>query len=120
MELLGIEMSLEEFDFLLCEQSKGKELVVENGKVISKLPLPIAGLMSDGEFSFVLDKCAELDSAARSIGCTLEDPFMTMAFMSLPVIPELKVTDKGLFDTNKFNFTDMFNLDVEENLLKNV
>ena len=101
-------------------KSQGGKVVVNNGEVVSKLPLPIAGLMSDKEFEFVLEKCAELDSAAHSIGCTLDDPFMTMAFMSLPVIPELKVTDKGLFDTNKFDFTDMFDLGVEENLLENV
>ena len=101
-------------------KSQGGKVVVNNGEVISKLPLPIAGLMSDKEFGFVLEKCAELDNAAQSIGCTLADPFMTMAFMSLPVIPELKVTDKGLFDTNRFNFTDMFDLDVEENLIEHV
>ena len=67
--------------------------------------------MSDKDFSFVLEKCAELNNASHSIGCTLEDPFMTMAFMSLPVIPELKVTDKGIFDTNKFDF---FNLSTKE------
>ena len=89
-------------------KSQGGKVVVNNGEVISKLPLPIAGLMSDKEFNYVLEKCAELNDAAHSIGCTLEDPFMTMAFMSLPVIPELKVTDKGLFDTNTFNFTDIF------------
>ena len=89
-------------------KSQGGKVVVNNGKVISKLPLPIAGLMSDNDFGYVLDKCSELNNAAHSIGCTLEDPFMTMAFMSLPVIPELKVTDKGLFDTNKFNFVDIF------------
>ena len=89
-------------------KSQGGKIVVNNGEVISKLPLPIAGLMSDKDFSFVLEKCSELNRAAKSIGCTLEDAFMTMAFMSLPVIPELKITDKGLFDTNKFNFINMF------------
>lgn len=89
-------------------KSQGGKVVVNNGEVLSKLPLPIAGLMSDNGFNFVLDKCAELNKAAHSIGCTLEDPFMTMAFMSLPVIPELKITDKGVFDTNKFDFVDIF------------
>ena len=84
--------------------SQGGKVVVNNGDVVSKLPLPIAGLMSDKEFNYVLEKCAELNNASHSIGCTLEDPFMTLAFMSLPVIPELKITDKGLFDTNKFEF----------------
>ena len=89
-------------------KSQGGKVVVNNGEVISKLPLPIAGLMSDNNFEFVLEKCAELNEATRALGCTLEDAFMTMAFMSLPVIPELKVTDKGVFDTNKFNFVDIF------------
>ena len=70
--------------------------------------MPIAGLMSDNKFDYVVDKCQELNNAAHSIGCTLEDPFMTMAFLSLPVIPELKITDKGVFDTKTFNFTDIF------------
>lgn len=92
-------------------KSQGGKVVVNNGEVISKLPLSIAGLMSDKDFNFVLEKCAELNNASHSIGCTLEDPFMTMAFMSLPVIPELKITDKGIFDTNKFDFTDIFDIE---------
>lgn len=95
-------------------KSQGGKVVVNNGKVISKLPLPIAGLMSDGDFNFVLDKCAELNEASHSIGCTLEDPFMTMAFMSLPVIPELKITDKGIFDTKNFEFTDIFETETQK------
>ena len=89
-------------------KSQGGKVVVNNGEIISKLPLPIAGLMSDNDFNYILDKCAELNSAAHSIGCTLEDPFMPMAFLSLPVIPELKIKDKGLFDTNTFSFTNIF------------
>ena len=89
-------------------KSQGGKVVVRDGEVISKLPLPIAGLMSDKEFDYVLSKCDELNTAAHSIGCTLEDPFMTMGFLSLPVIPELKITDKGIFDTNKFDFVDIF------------
>ena len=89
-------------------KSQGGKVVVNNGEVISKLPLPIAGLMSDQEFNYVLEKCTELNKASHSIGCTLEDPFMTLGFMSLPVIPELKITDKGLFDTNSFDFIDIF------------
>ena len=87
---------------------QGGKVVVKDGEVISKLPLPIAGLMSDREFDFVVEKCDELNKAAHSIGCKLEDPFMTMGFLSLPVIPELKITDKGVFDTNKFDFIDIF------------
>ena len=89
-------------------KSQGGKVVVKDGEVLAKLPLPIAGLMSDREFNYVLEKCSELNSAAHSIGCTLEDPFMTMGFLSLPVIPELKVTDKGVFDTGVFNFVNIF------------
>ena len=87
---------------------QGGKVVVKDGEIISQLPLPIAGLMSDKEFDFVVEKCDELNKAAHSIGCKLEDPFMTMGFLSLPVIPELKITDKGVFDTNKFDFVNIF------------
>ena len=87
---------------------QGGKVVVKDGEIISELPLPIAGLMSDRDFDFVIAKCKELNDAARSIGCTLEDPFMTMGFLSLPVIPELKITDKGVFDTNKQGFINIF------------
>lgn len=87
---------------------KGGKVVVKDGEVISELPLPIAGLMSDRDFDYVVNKCEELNKTAHSIGCRIEDPFMTMGFLSLPVIPELKVTDKGVFDTNKFDFIDIF------------
>lgn len=89
-------------------KAQGGKVVVNEGNVLSKLPLPIAGLMSDKDFNYVLNKCAELNSAAQTLGCTLEDPFMTMGFLSLPVIPELKITDKGIFDTNKFDFVSIF------------
>lgn len=89
-------------------KTQGGKVVVSNGQVLSKLPLPIAGLMSNEKFEYVVDKCEELNNAAHSIGCTLEDPFMTMGFLSLPVIPELKITDKGIFDTTKFDFVNIF------------
>lgn len=96
-------------------KAQGGKVVVNNGEIISELPLPIAGLMSDKDFDFVVEKCDELNKTAHSIGCVLGDPFMTMAFLSLPVIPELKITDKGVFDTNKFDFVDVFSLNKELN-----
>lgn len=89
-------------------KGRGGKVVVRNGEIISELSLPIAGLMSDRDFDYVVAKSEELNKAALSIGCTLNDPFMTMAFLSLPVIPELKVTDKGVFDTNKLDFINIF------------
>ena len=96
---------------------KGGKVIVKDGEILSQLELPIAGLISDREFDYVVEKCDELNKTAASIGCTLEDPFMTMGFLSLPVIPELKITDKGIFDTSKFNFVDVFT-DVYENTVR--
>ncbi|MCR5266690.1 MAG: adenine deaminase [Cyanobacteria bacterium RUI128] len=89
-------------------KKQGGKVVVNNGKVISILPLPIAGLMSDMPFEAVLEGCKELKDGVSQIGCTLEDPFMSMAFISLSVIPDLKITDKGVFDVNAFKFIDIF------------
>lgn len=89
-------------------KSQGGKIVVDNSNVIAHLPLPIAGIISDQEFETVVAKSLELNTAAKSIGCSLDDPFMAMSFLSLPVIPELKITDKGLFDSSKFEFVDIF------------
>ena len=83
---------------------QGGKVVVKDGKIIAKLPLPIAGLISDKDFDYVVKHCEELNNAAKELGCTLDDAFMTMSFLSLPVIPELKITDKGLFSTKKWDF----------------
>lgn len=89
-------------------KSQGGKIVVNNREVLAHLPLPIAGLMSDEDFDTVVAESMKLNNAAKSIGCTIDDPFMSMAFLSLPVIPELKITDKGVFDTSKFDFIDIF------------
>lgn len=89
-------------------KSQGGKIVVNNGEVLAHLPLPIAGLISDKDFDTVIQKSMQLNDAAKSIGCSIEDPFMSMGFLSLPVIPELKITDKGLFDTTKFEFVELF------------
>lgn len=89
-------------------KSQGGKIVVNNGDILAHLPLPIAGLISDEDFDTVIKKSMQLNSAAKSIGCEIDDPFMAMGFLSLPVIPELKITDKGVFDTTKFEFIDIF------------
>ena len=89
-------------------KSQGGKVVVNNGKVVAKLALPIAGLMSDQPFETVLKECYELKEGVKQIGCSLDDPFMTMAFLSLSVIPDIKITDKGVFDVNQFKFIDIF------------
>ena len=85
--------------------------VVSEGKVLASLPLPIAGLMTDGSVPQVNHQLETLLHAAKSLGCKLPDPFMTLSFISLPVIPELKITDKGLVDVNKFKIVPVFGED---------
>lgn len=85
-------------------EAKGGVGVIENGKV-ELLQLPIAGLMTDKSAEEVANLYGVLDAKAKSLGCKLRSPFITMAFMALPVIPELKITDKGLVDVNVFDFT---------------
>lgn len=71
------------------------------------LPLPIAGLMSDGDVYDVAHKLGILHNMTKALGCQLEAPFMTMAFMALLVIPSIKISDKGLFDGDSFEFMDV-------------
>ena len=71
--------------------------VVLDGAVAAEMPLPVAGLMSCGSASDVSACFADVLAAARRTGCTLTNPFATMSFLALPVIPELKLTDRGLF-----------------------
>ena len=74
---------------------------------VELLPLPIAGLMSDGDGDLVAARYAELNEWAKNLGSTLRAPFMTLSFMALLVIPELKLSDKGLFDSRIFQFTSL-------------
>ncbi len=71
------------------------------------LSLPIAGLMSNEDAYSVAEKLAGLQNMARSLGCQLKTPFMTMAFMALLVLPSIKLSDKGLFDGDTFEFMDV-------------
>ncbi|MDY5968448.1 MAG: adenine deaminase [Bacteroidales bacterium] len=79
-----------------------------DGDKVETLPFPVAGLMSPHSAEKVAKAYKGLKIQARSLGCTFSAPFMTLSFMALPVIPELKLTDKGLFDGRKFVFVDLF------------
>ena len=74
---------------------QGGAAVVSHGKLLGDLPLPVAGLMSDRGFAFVRDRLVPLRAAAAAIGCTLKEPLLQLAFLPLPVIPHLKLTDRG-------------------------
>jgi len=73
----------------------GGLVVVDNQKTLAKLPLPIGGLMSDRTLEEVNKKLHRLQMAIRKLGCSY-DPFMTLSFIQLPVIPEIRITDKGI------------------------
>lgn len=90
------------------EDFHGGLAVVAKGKVLAFLELPVAGLMSMESASFVAERYSKLLRAAGRIGCTLLSPFMTMSFLALPVIPELKITDKGLIDVQQFAPVSLF------------
>ena len=76
----------------------GGIVAVHGVDVLAQLPLPIAGLLSDQPFETVRAGMRALLDAARTLGCPLSDPYMAMAFLALPVIPALKLTDLGLVD----------------------
>lgn len=86
---------------------KGGISVAVNGGV-EVLPLPIAGIMTNEDGYNVAEKYTALDAKAKELGTQLHAPFMTLSFMALLVIPQLKLSDKGLFDGKQFKFVDLF------------
>ncbi len=82
-------------------------MVAKSGKQEYILPLPVAGLMSDKPGEEVAQMYKKMNEIAKEWGSTLHAPFMTLSFMALLVIPELKIGDKGLFDGKKFEITDL-------------
>jgi len=78
--------------------SQGGFVVVEGGKILALLPLPLWGLMSDQDLTTVNRELEKVREAARELGCPLATPFMALSFLSLPTVPELGLTDKGLVD----------------------
>ena len=93
---------------LAVKQLGGGLVCVADGKVLAGLPLPVAGLLSERRMQDVATGIADCIDAAHEMGCKLDDPFMTLSFLCLPVIPELKLTDRGLVDVNKFQFVPLF------------
>ena len=88
--------------FWSLDEIKGGFVVVEDGKVTGEIPLPVAGLMSLEPYESVRDTLHHLRKAAYALGTTLEEPFLQVAFLPLPVIPHLKISDKGMVDVDQF------------------
>ncbi|MDO4573033.1 MAG: adenine deaminase C-terminal domain-containing protein, partial [Clostridia bacterium] len=92
------------------EECGGGYAVVSGGRLIARLTLPVAGLMSDAPLETILRHQRELLDAARSLGIDTEsDPFITLSFIALPVIPAVRLTDMGLFDVTRMAFFDQEN-----------
>ncbi len=91
------------------KKMQGGLTLVSNGKVIDSLQLSIAGLMTNDPISSVSEKLRHLENEAHKLGVNpiVDDAFLSLAFMSLPVIPELKLTDIGLFDVSKFTLVEI-------------
>jgi adenine deaminase len=106
---------VEESDMLMAAEHvarlAGGLAVVAGGRVLADLPLPIAGLLSPASLEEVARAYANLQGAYRSLGGTLDDPFMVLSFLALPVIPELKLTDLGLVDVTRFALVPLFGED---------
>jgi adenine deaminase len=86
----------------------GGQAAVAGGEMKASVALPIGGLMSPLPAAKVAAGVEELDSQAERLGCVLQDAFMTMSFLALPVIPSLKLTDRGLVDVEAFDFVSSF------------
>ena len=90
------------------EGMKGGAVVVSEGKVLARLPLPIAGLISERPIEEVAASWRRIEDIAISLGSRLKQPFMALSFLALPVIPQLKITDKGLIDVERFKPVGLF------------
>jgi len=89
---------------MIIRYKGGVSLSSEMEKMV--LPLPVAGLMSDEDGYEVAEKYAAIDKAAKALGSSLSAPYMTLSFMSLLVIPHIKLSDKGLFDGDVFKLLE--------------
>jgi adenine deaminase len=89
------------------EARNGGLVAVAGGRVLASLALPIAGLLSDRPLREVAGRLGALERAAVELGSGLASPFSTLSFLALPVIPELRLTDRGLVDVNEFKLLKM-------------
>ena len=99
-EMLGAVLKVREMG--------GGLAVIKDGRIKACLELPVAGLLSEMYMCDVAEGIDDCIYAAHDLGCQLKDPFMTLSFLCLPVIPELKLTDKGLVDVAKFQLVPLF------------
>ncbi|TMB94907.1 MAG: adenine deaminase [Chloroflexi bacterium] len=85
----------------------GGIVIAEGGRVVEELPLPVAGLMSDQPLAYVHDKLSSMERRLAGMGVSMAGPFMSVSFLALSVIPELKITDRGLVDVSRFELVPL-------------
>jgi adenine deaminase len=85
----------------------GGVVIAESGRVVEELPLPVAGLMSDRPLAEVDERLRSMERRLKAMGVTMASPFMTLSFLALSVIPELKITDRGLVDVSRFELVPL-------------
>jgi len=85
----------------------GGIVIADGGRVVEELPLPVAGLMSDRPLAEVHERLSSMENRLTAMGVTMSSPFMTLSFLALSVIPELKITDRGLVDVGRFELVPL-------------
>lgn len=94
--------------FQQIKKLKGGLVVINNGKLVAQLPLPVGGLLSAKSFEETAADLKNLKQKVKTLGGTHDSPFMILSFLCLSAIPKLKVTDLGLIDVEKFKITSLF------------
>ena len=105
--LLGVD----DHDMAACvtrlAEIGGGIVIAEGGRVVEELPLPVAGLMSDRPLQEVHERLRSMEQRLNAMGVMMASPFMTLSFLALSVIPDLKITDRGLVDVNRFELVPL-------------
>src|SRR5229473_2755604 len=106
-----VVLGVDDADMAVCAQRLaalgGGIVIAEGGRVVEELPLPVAGLMSDQPLAFVYERLRSMEQRLAGMGATMAAPFMTLSFLALSVIPELKITDRGLVDVARFELVPL-------------
>ena len=106
-----VALGVDDADMAACAMRMaeigGGIVIAEGGRVVEELPLPIAGLMSDRPLLEVHERLRSMEKRLHAMGVTTASPFMTLSFLALSVIPELKITDRGLVDVDRFELVPL-------------
>ena len=106
-----VVLGMNDHDMAICAMRMteigGGIVIAESGRVVEELPLPVAGLMSDRPLAEVHERMRSMERRLATMGVTMAAPFMTLSFLALSVIPELKITDRGLVDVNRFELVPL-------------